>query len=344
MQFRANARQSILNCLTAIDAHDCDVESFMYHAETSSTSIILTMRSTSVCAMGSRILAMVAMMAAASSVHADTLKKIRESSTIVLAHRESSVPFSYVTAQKEPVGYSLDLCAKIVEAVKRDLKLSKLKVTYLQVAAGERLAAIKDSKADIECGNTTNTPARRNDVDFAITTFVAGGRALGVKPFAPSDITQFRAATIAVAQNSTYEKLLKDQNEKFGAGIKIMSMKDNAEAFAAVEAGKSQGWISDDTILYATRAQSSQPDRYAISDRVLTIEPLALMLRKDDAAFKSLVNTEIRRLMSSGEFTAIYTKWFQAPIPPKNVNLNIPVSRLLKEFMTLPSESLPYGY
>jgi ABC-type amino acid transport substrate-binding protein len=302
------------------------------------------MRSTSLCRIAGTVLAITGMMAVASSVHADTLKKIRESSTIVLAHRESSVPFSYVNAQKEPLGYSLDLCAKIVEAVKRDLKLSKLKVTYLQVAAGERLAAIKDSKADIECGNTTNTPARRNDVDFAITTFVAGGRALGVKPFAPSDITQFRSATVAVAQNSTYEKLLKDQNEKFGAGIKIMSMKDNAEAFAAVEAGKSQGWISDDTILYATRAQSSQPDRYAISDRVLTIEPLALMLRKDDAAFKNLVNAEIRRLMSSGEFTAIYTKWFQAPIPPKNVNLNIPVSRLLKEFMTLPSESLPYGY
>jgi glutamate/aspartate transport system substrate-binding protein len=294
--------------------------------------------------MASTVLAIVGTVVVASSAHADTIKKIRESGTIVLAHRESSVPFSYVNAQKEPMGYSLDLCAKIVEAVKRDLKLSKLKVTYLQVAAGERLAAIKDGKADIECGNTTNTPARRNDVDFAITTFVAGGRALGVKPFAPADITQFRGTSVAVAQNSTYEKLLKDQNDKYGAGIKVISMKDNAEAFAAVEAGKSQGWISDDTILYATRAQSSQPDRYAISERVLTIEPLALMLRKDDAAFKNLVNAEIRRLMSSGEFTVIYTKWFQSPIPPKSVNLNIPVSRLLKEFMTLPSESLPYGY
>ncbi len=286
----------------------------------------------------------VGIVALASAAHADTMKKIRESGTIVLAHRESSIPFSYVDAQKAPLGYSLDLCAKIVDALKRELKMPNLKVSYLQVAAGDRIAAIKDGKADLECGNTTNTPTRRNDVDFAITTFVAGGRVLGIKPFAPSDVTQLQGNAISVSQGSTYEKLLKEQNEKFGANISVVALKDNAEAFAAVDAGKAKGWLTDDTILYATRAQSAQPDRYIVSDRVLTIEPLALMLRKDDAVFKNAINNEIRRLMKTGEFATIYAKWFQSPIPPKNTNLSIPVSRLLKEFMSFPSETLPYGY
>jgi ABC-type amino acid transport substrate-binding protein len=278
------------------------------------------------------------------SAHADTLKKIRDSGSITIAHRESSTPFSFFDADKKPMGFAMDLCAKVLDAVKRDTKLPKLKVNYLAISASDRLPVIKDGRADLECGNTTNTPARRNDVDFAITTFVAAGRVMSLGANAPNSLVDMSGKKIAVSEGSTYEKLLKFQNEKYGANILIVTVKDNAEAFAAVQSGKAQGWMNDDTVLYASRAQAPDPAKLSISERSLTIEPLAIMFRKDDANFKRVVNGEIRRLMAAGEFEEIYNKWFLNPIPPKNFNLNVAKSRLLKEFMSSPSDSLPTGY
>ncbi len=278
------------------------------------------------------------------STHADTLKKIRDSGSITIAHRETSTPFSFFDADKKPIGFAMDLCAKVLDAVKRETKLPKLKVNYLAVTAGDRLPVIKDGRADLECGNTTNTPTRRNDVDFAITTFVAAGRVMSLGENAPNSLVEMSGKKIAVSEGSTYEKLLKAQNEKYGANILIVTVKDNAEAFAAVQSGKTQGWMNDDTVLYANRAQAPDPAKLSISEKSLTIEPLAIMFRKDDANFKRVVNGEIRRLMVAGEFEEIYNKWFLNPIPPKNFNLKVAKSRLLKEFMSSPSDSLPTGY
>lgn len=290
------------------------------------------------------VAAVLTMNTVAAPAPSDTLKKIKENGKIVIAHRESSVPFSFVDGSKQPMGYTVDLCARVAEAVKRELKMPALKVEYVQVAPAERIPSIRDGKADLECGNTTNTPARRNDVDFAITTFVAAGRVMTTSGTAPSSWAEMSGMSVATTSGSTYEKLLKDQNDKFAANIKTVIVKDNAEAMATLDSGKAQAWINDDTVLFAARAQHANPGKFSVSARSLTIEPLAIMFRRDDAAFKKVVNGEIRRVMESGDFERIYSKWFLSSIPPKNINLNAPVSRLLKEFMAMPSETLPYGY
>lgn len=275
---------------------------------------------------------------------ADTLKKIKDTGSITLAHRESSVPFSYLDANKKPIGYTADLCLKLVDAIKTELKLAKLDVKWLQVSAADRIPSVRDGKADLECGNTTNTPERRKDVAFAVPTYIAGAKLMAKGKDAPADLNELFGKRVVTMTKSTSEKLVNEHNTKYSARITVVAAKDHAESFAALAGGSADVWMMDDVLLYAYRAQAPKPGDFTVSQRLITVEPLAIMLRKDEPKLAEVVNREIRKLMTSGELTRIYTKWFQSPIPPNNINLDLPMNRLMREFVAQPSDQMPQNF
>jgi ABC-type amino acid transport substrate-binding protein len=289
-------------------------------------------------------LATAALCLGAEVASAQTLKKIRETGVITIAHREASVPFSYVDDQKRPLGYGIDICLKVVDAIKTELRLPRLEVKYLPITAAQRLPSIKEGKADLECGNTTNTPERRKEVAFAIPYYIAGGRVMVKGSSAPRDWSEVSGRKLTSNAKSTYEKLVAERNEKYSARITFVPAKDNEEAFKFLNEGKADAWMTDDVILFVNRAQSAKPADYAISTKLLSVEPLAIMFRKDEADLANVVNKEIRRIMQSGEVHNIYRKWFQSPIPPKNIRLDLPMSTLLKSFVDAPTAELPANF
>jgi ABC-type amino acid transport substrate-binding protein len=278
------------------------------------------------------------------AAQAQTLKKIKDSGSITIAHREASVPFSYVDEQKRPLGYAIDICLKVVDAIKTELRMPRIEVKYLPISAAQRLPSIKEGKADLECGNTTNTPDRRKEVGFAIPYYIAGGRVMVKGPTPPRDFSELSGRRIVSNAKSTYERLITERNEKFSARITFVAAKDNEESFKLLNDGGADGWMTDDVILFVNRAQAAKPTDYSISAKLLTVEPLAIMFRKDDMQLAEVVNKEVRRIMQSGEIHGIYKKWFQSPIPPKNIKLDLPMNTLLKSFVDAPTSELPANF
>jgi glutamate/aspartate transport system substrate-binding protein len=273
-----------------------------------------------------------------------TIDNIKKSGTIRLAYRESSVPFSYLGPNKAPTGYTIDLCEKVVASLRAPLGLKTIDVQWLPVQAPERIAALTAGKADLECGNTTNTPDRRKSVAFAVPTFVAGIRILGDKKLNLEKVGDLSGRTVVIAPGTTAAKLLAEQNEKYSTAIKFLQVKDNSDAMKALEAGQADAWVTDDIILYSFRAGAKDTAKWAVSKRSMTVEPLAIMFRKDDPEFADLVNKEVRRLMLSGEIHNIYKKWFMSPIPGPGFNLDLPMGPLLRAFVEHPVGDLPMNY
>ncbi len=284
------------------------------------------------------------LLALSVNVHGQTLDKIKQSGVATLAFRESSPPFSYMDASKQPLGFSVELCKRVIESLRADLKLPKIEIKWVPVSAAERISTIRDNKADIECGNTTNTPERRKDVAFAIPTFIAGIAVMSASKQAIPDLNAMSGRKVAVPAGSTALKLLTAHNERYNAGVTVVSPKDNAEAMKLLEAGQVDAWMTDDTLLFSFRASAKEPTAWSVSSKRFSVEPLALMYRKDDAAFADKVNKEVRRLMLSGEFSALYARWFTQVIPEKNINLNLEISPMLRAFMAHPTPELPVNY
>lgn len=283
----------------------------------------------------------VAQAAAQAPAARPTLDNIRSTGVITLAHRESSVPFSYYDDSKRPIGYSIDLCLLVVEALRRELKLSKLRVEYLPVTPADRIQAIAGGKADLECGNTTNTLERRRSVAFTVVHFFAGGRLL-IRAGGPTSLADLhlRRGTVVTTKGSTYAKFLESKAKLGSFNVRVTEAKDAAEAFALFERGEADAFLFDDIVLYGLRAAAKSPSAYEVSSELLSMEPLAIMLRKDDPAFKRFVDTTLTRAMIDGEVRPLYRKWFQSPIPPKGVNLNVPVSPLLFDQFRYPSDNV----
>jgi ABC-type amino acid transport substrate-binding protein len=272
--------------------------------------------------------------AAASATAIDTLERLRKRGTILLGHREAAVPFSYLI-DNQPRGYSVQLCLQVVEGLKRRLGLDKLEVQWVRLQAAERLPAVRDGRVDLECGNTTATAERRKTVAFTTPIFIAGAGVLARADSKAGTLQDLKGKRIAVAAGTTGEKVVQKANEA-AYGIVPVVVKDNAEAFAALEKGQAQAWITDDVLLAAYRAQAADPALYVLLDKRHTIEPLALMMRKDDAAFERAVDSEIATLFRNGQVQALYERWFQRATPPKGVNLDLPPGRLLREIFRLP--------
>ena len=288
-----------------------------------------------------RTFALLAALVFASSAAAQegTLKKIKDSGSITIGHRDASVPFSYYDDKQQPVGYSMDLCARVVDAVKKELNLPNLKVNYQLVTSANRIPLMANGTIDLECGSTTNNLARQEQVWFATTHFVTANRYVSKKSAKIGKLADLKGKTIVSTAGTTNIKQITELNGEQKLGMNIISANGHAEAFQMVETGRAVAFVMDDILLYSLVAQSRSPKDYDISKEALSVEPYGIMVRKDDAAFKKTVNGAINAVYKSGEINKIYDKWFQKPIPPKNINLDVPMSAPLKKVIANPTDS-----
>ena len=267
----------------------------------------------------------------ASAEHVDTLRRIRDSGSLTIGVREASVPFSFIDAQKQPQGYSIDLCLKVADAIKNELKLPRLDVRFLPVSSANRIAMVKDGKVDLECGSTTNTRERQKDVAFAYTTFVAGIKMLAKKSSNVNGIEDLRGKTVVVTRGTTSEKMLKQMNEARVLKLTILEAKDHDESFAAVADGRAVAFPMDDVLLYGLISKSAKPDDFAVVGKYLSVEPYAIVLRKDEPAFERLVDRTLNEMFQSGEIRKVYARWFATK------DLTVPINQYLREAFAVPN-------
>jgi glutamate/aspartate transport system substrate-binding protein len=278
----------------------------------------------------------VAMPAAAQE---GTLKKIKDSGSITIGHRDASLPFSYYDDKQQPIGYAMDLCAKIVDAVKAELKMPGIKTNYQLVTSANRIPLMANGTIDLECGSTTNNVARQEQVWFANTHFVTANRWVSKKSAKLKTLQDLKGKTVVSTAGTTNIKQITEINAAQNLGMNIISANGHPEAFQMVETGRAVAFVMDDILLAGLAAQSRSPKDYEISSVALSVEPYGIMVRKDDKAFKDLADKALSQVYKSGEINAIYAKWFQKPVPPKNVNLNLPMSPALKKVMANPTSS-----
>ncbi|MBK6981249.1 MAG: amino acid ABC transporter substrate-binding protein [Betaproteobacteria bacterium] len=239
-----------------------------------------------------------------------TLKKVKESGTLTLGIRETSIPFSYLDEKQNAIGYSIDLCAKIVEAVKAELKMPNLTVRQIPVVSQTRVPLVANGTVDLECGSTTNTLTRQKQVEFSHVTFIGGTRLLVKVKSGVKEVEDLKGRPISVSQGTTNERVIKGLSDKLDLGIKVLNVKDHGEGFLVLESGRVDANVSDDIQLMGLRSRARNPKDYAVVGRHLSYEPFGLMFRRNDADFKLVVNRTLSGLMRSGEIEAIYAKWF----------------------------------
>jgi len=276
-------------------------------------------------------------LAAAPAVAGPVLEGIREKGRIVIAHRESSVPFSYVDGGK-PVGYAIDLCRKVAEAVRTKLGLKALPVDFVKVTPADRMPMIVERRADLECGSTTNNAERRQKVAFTVPHYVAGARYLVRADSEIGDLQGFQGKKLVSTTGTTPLKAIVAANKERLLGITVLEAPDHARAVEMVEKGEADGFAMDDVLLYGLRAGRPDPNKLKVVGKLLTVEALSIMFAKDDAEFKQIVDDEMKRLVVSREALALYERWFTAPIPPKNAPLAIPMNYLLKDLWKYPTD------
>ena len=274
-----------------------------------------------------------------AGLQAQTLDKIRKDGAITIGHRDSSIPFSYLNDKQEPIGYSMDICLKIADAVKAELKLPNLTVKMSPVTSATRIPLMANGTIDLECGSTTNNADRQKQVAYAPTTFITANRFVTKKTANVSNLDGLKGKTIVSTSGSTNIKQAVELNASRSLGMNILPAKDHAEAFLMVETGRAVAFVMDDILLYSLVATAKTPGDYVVSAEGLSVEPYGIMLRRDDPSFKALVDRTVAGLMQSGEIEKIYAKWFLAPVPPKNINLNLPISVALKRVFAKPTDS-----
>jgi glutamate/aspartate transport system substrate-binding protein len=269
----------------------------------------------------------------------DTLGKIKSSGTITIGHRDASLPLSYYDDKQQPIGYAMDLCARIVDAVKAELKLPKIDVKYQLVTSANRIPLMANGTIDLECGSTTNNIARQEQVWFTITHFVTANRWASKKSSKIKSLADLKGKTVVSTAGSTNIKQITEINAAQNLGMSIISANGHPEAFQMVETGRAVAFVMDDIILAGLVAQSRTPGDYEISSVALSVEPYGIMLRKDDKAFKAVVDKAMTDIYKSGQINAIYSKWFEKPVPPKGVNMNLPMTPAFKKVVANPTSS-----
>lgn len=269
-----------------------------------------------------------------------TLKKVKETGSITLGHRESSVPFSYIDDNAKVVGYAMEICGKIVDAVKAELKLEKLDVRLLPVTSSTRIPLIANGTIDLECGSTTNNAERQKQVAYTNTHFLTASAFVSKKAKNLKKIEDLKGKTVVSTAGTTNMKQLVEANAAKNLGMSVIPAKDHAAAFLLVELDRADAFIMDDILLASLVASSKEPGAYQLSDEAFSLpEPYGIMLRKDDAPFKALADKTTSTLFRSAEGVALYNKWFMAPIPPKGMNLNVPLNPMLSRMLARPSDS-----
>lgn len=286
--------------------------------------------------------ACLALLCSAAAVPAQTvLERVAGGGKLVVAHRESSVPFSYMVDGK-PVGYAVDLCLRIADAVRKKTGMKDMPVEFLMVTPANRITMVEEGKADLECGSTTNNAERRQKVGFTIPHFITGARLL-VKASSPVDrIEDLTGRKLVSTKGTTPLKAVEQANRERLMGLTIVEAPDHARALEMVEKGEADAFLMDDVLPFGLAANRPDPKALKVVGRFLTTEPLAIMLPKNDVAFKKVVDEEMRRLITSRDIYDIYDKWFLRPIPPKGTALNMPVSYLLRDFWKYPTDHVPF--
>jgi glutamate/aspartate transport system substrate-binding protein len=269
-----------------------------------------------------------------------TLKKIKETGSIALGFRDSSIPFSYLDDNQKPVGYAMDICYAIVDAVKKELKLDRLAIELVPVSSSTRIPLLANGTIDLECGSTTNNPDRLKQISFTNTHFLTATRFISKKSNKLNLIEDLRGKSVVATSGTSNIKQLVEANAARNLGINVIHAKDHAEAFLMVESDRAVAFVMDDILLAAFAVGSKDPGAYVIStDAFSKPEPCSIMLRKDDPAFKKVVDDATAALYQSAEGPRLYDRWFMQKIPPKGLNLNVPMGAELKHEFAKPSDS-----
>lgn len=279
-----------------------------------------------------RAIFVVALLPISAWTHADTLSDIRDRGEFLLGHRESSSPFSYVNEQGAAVGYSVDICLKVYEQVKKELKRPDLKLTYVSLKPADRIAAVKSGRVDVECGSTTNTVDRQKDVAFSYTTFVAGARLLAKKSDKLKELTDLRGKSVVVTEKTTTEQVLRQVNKERNLGMTIIVAKDHAEGFSRLVSGEAAAVANDDALLFGLVTKSKDPSAYDFVGKYVSVEPYGIMHRKDDPAFTKLFDVTLSSLFASGQLRSIYAKWFESG------DFKLPMNQYMKENIKIPNK------
>jgi glutamate/aspartate transport system substrate-binding protein len=260
-----------------------------------------------------------------------TLKKIKETGVITIGHNADSPPFSFIGPDGKPQGYSIDLCMKIVEGVKQELKLDKLEVKFISVIGTTRIPLLINGTTDLNCATTTNTLTRQRQVDFLATMFITGNRILVKKGSGIKEVEDLKGKRVSVDQGTTNEKIIKDLDAKLNLGINFLDTKDQPQSFLALETGRTDAHVTDEVVEYGLIAKSRNPEQYEVVGRLLSYDPYAILIRRDDSAFRLVGNRVLAELFRSGEIKAIYDKWL--------LPVNMPMSDMLKTVFA--SQAIP---
>jgi ABC-type amino acid transport substrate-binding protein len=260
-----------------------------------------------------------------------TLDKVKSSGTITVAYRESSIPFSYLDDKAQPTGFGWEICGRIVEEVRKATGRADLKVATQAVTSANRIPLLVNGTIDIECGSTTNNSDRAKQVAFATNYFYTGTRFLVKAGTAVKTLADLKGKTVVSTTGTTNFKIIRNLNEEQKLGIDLLGAKDHAESALMVQSSRALAFAMDDILLYGLKASSANPAELAVVGEAIQVEPYSIMLRRDDPAFKKLVDDTLASLMKSGEFEKLYRKWFESPIPPKGINLQAPMSQELRD-------------
>lgn len=277
----------------------------------------------------------------ASSVKAQdtgTLKKIKDSGTIVLGVRESSIPFSYLDDSQKPIGYSIDMCMKVVDSVKKKLKMPNLVVKTNPVTSQTRIPLMTNGTIDLECGSTTNSVERQKQVAFSVAHYVTSVRMAVKTGSGIKRLDDLNGKPVVTTTGTTSDRYIKQNEQGKQIDVKNIYGKDHAESFLILESGRAVAFVMDDVLLAGLIARSKTPKAFEIVGPALSVEPYGLMMRKDDPQFKKVVDDSLIALMKSGEAEKIYKKWFTTAIPPKSINMSLPLSPKLRDAFKSPTD------
>ena len=275
---------------------------------------------------------------AAAQTLTGTMKKIKDSGSITVGHRESSIPFSYLDDKQQPVGYAMELCGRVIDALKAELGMPNLKVSLQPVTSSNRIPLLQNGTIDMECGSTTNSVERQKTVSFSVSYFVTNVTAAVKKSSGIKSIAELSGKPVSTTSGSTSVQLIKAHEKGKNVDLKEIFGKDHGESFLLLESDRVAAFVMDDILIAGFIANAKNPSDYVFLPEVLRTEPYGVMLRKDDTQFKALVDKTLTGIYKSGEINRIYAKWFQSPIPPRNANLNFPMSNELKALIANPND------
>jgi glutamate/aspartate transport system substrate-binding protein len=269
---------------------------------------------------------------------ASTLSKVQSVNLIAIGHRETSIPFSYMDSNNDVIGFSQDICNKVIDAVKTKTKRPDMRVRFIPVTSQNRMSLVQNGTVDLECGVTTNLTSRQNQVAFSDTFFVATTRLLTRKDSGIKDFPDLAGKVVVTNQGTTSERILRKMNEEKKMDMQIVSAKDYGEGRAMLETGRAVAYMMDDVLLAGTRSLTSKPSYWVIVGTPQSSEAYGFMMRKDDPEFRKLVDDTMTQIMKSGEIKTMYDKWFMKPVPPKGINFDFPMSQTMEKLYANPND------